>query len=90
MLVLNRATPEGGIEAGEVETTLKRRFVAAIPTDARTVASSINQGLPFVLSHPATAVARQMQSLAGLVAPPEMVTAEAETKTPRRFKLFGR
>ncbi len=90
MLVLNRATPEGGIEAGEVETTLKRRFVAAIPTDARTVASSINQGLPFVLSHPATAVARQMQSLAGLVAPPEMVAAEAETKNPRRFKLFGR
>ena len=90
MLVLNRATPEGGIEAGEVETTLKRRFVAAIPTDARTVASSINQGLPLVLSHPATTVARQMQSLAGLVAPPEMVTAEAETKTPRRFKLFGR
>ena len=90
MLVLNRATPEGGIEAGEVETTLKRRFVAAIPTDARTVASSINQGLPLVLSHPATAVARQMQSLAGLVAPPEMVAAEAETKNPRRFKLFGR
>ena len=90
MLVLNRATPEGGIEAGEVETTLKRRFVAAIPTDARTVASSINQGLPFVLSHPATAVARQTQSLAGLVAPPEMVAAEAETKNPRRFKLFGR
>ena len=90
ILVLNRATPEGGIEAKEVEATLKRRFAAAVTTDAKIVAGSINQGLPFVLSHPAAPISRQIHSLAALVAPPEADVAAAETKASRRFRLFGR
>ena len=90
MLVLNRATPEGGIEAKEVETTLKRTFATAIPTDGKTVVGALNKGIPFVLSHPAAAVSQQITSIAAMVAPPREEISAGDVKNSRRFKFFGR
>ncbi len=90
MLVLNRATPEGGIEAKEVETTLKRTFATAIPTDGKTVVGALNKRIPFVLSHPAAAVSQQVTSIAAMVAPPREEISAGDAKNSRRFKFFGR
>lgn len=90
MLVLNRSTPEGGIEAKEVETTLKRTFATAIPTDGKTVVGALNKGIPFVLSHPAAAVSQQIVSLSATVAPPREEPSAGDGKNSRRFKFFGR
>ena len=90
MLVLNRSTPEGGIEAKEVETTLKRTFATAIPTDGKTVVGALNKGIPFVLSHPAAAVSQQITSIAAMVAPPREEISAGDVKNSRRFKFFGR
>ena len=90
LLVLNRATPEGGIDAKEVETSLKKSFAVSIPTDSKTVTSSINKGVPFVVANPSTPVAQRMMAMAALVAPPESDSPNSQDKTSKRFKLFGR
>ena len=90
LLVLNRATPEGGIDAKEVETSLKKTFAVSIPTDSKTVTSSINKGVPFVVANPSTPVAQRMMAMAALVAPLEPDLSNSQDKTSKRFKLFGR
>ena len=90
LLVLNRATPEGGIDAKEVETSLKKTFAVSIPTDSKTVTSSINKGVPFVVANPSTPVAQRMMAMAALVAPLESDSPNSQDKTSKRFKLFGR
>ena len=90
LLVLNRATPEGGIDAKEVETSLKKSFAVSIPTDSKTVTSSINKGVPFVVANPSTPVAQRMMAMAALVAPLESDSPNSQDKTSKRFKLFGR
>lgn len=89
-LVLNRATPEGGFEPKEVEASLKKNFTVNIPTDGKTVVSSLNKGIPLVMASPDTPVARQMLALASQIAPPEAEADEPAEKPARRFRLFGR
>ncbi len=90
MLVLNRATPEGGIDSREVESTLKKTFAALIPTDAKTVVSSINKGVPFVITNPECPVTQRILALAAILAPPEPDAENTAGKRSLRFKLFGR
>jgi pilus assembly protein CpaE len=90
LLVLNRPTPEGGIDAREVETSLKRIFAVTIPTDIKTVASSINKGFPFVIANPSAPVSQKLITLAAIVAPPENDPRGASGKTSLRHKIFGR
>lgn len=90
MLALNCATPEGGIDAREVETSLKRTLTMSIPTDAKTVVSSINKGIPFVMASPASPVSQKILAMAAIIAPHESEPAEAVGKNTRRFKIFGR
>ena len=67
-MVLNRANSDGGLDVREVEETLRRRFTAALPSDGKTVVSSVNKGVPFVLSNPDTLVAQSIFELARQVA----------------------
>jgi pilus assembly protein CpaE len=90
LLALNRATPEGGIDSREVESSLKKPFVAVIPTDWKTAVSSINKGLPFVASNPEALVAQKIQALASILAPQKSGPEELAGKSSLRFKFFGR
>lgn len=62
-LVLNRANSDGGLDIKEVEDILRRRFTATLPSDGKTVVSSVNKGIPFVLSNPDTIVAESIFDL---------------------------
>jgi len=63
-LILNRANSEGGMVPGEVEESLQCAFTAMLPSEGRTVVSSVNKGIPFVISNPETPIAQGIFKLA--------------------------
>jgi len=64
LLVLNRYDGKGGIPTRDIERILQHRAVAKIPDDAGLVVYSLNQGVPLVISHPRSTVARSLLKLA--------------------------
>lgn len=66
-VVLNRADTNADISVDEVEASLHYKFSALIPSDGKVVVSSVNRGVPFVVSHPGTPVAQSIFELAQLV-----------------------
>ncbi len=62
-LVLNRANSQVGITANDVETILGMPIVAHIPSDGHVVVKSVNDGVPFVLSAPDSAIAQKVLTL---------------------------
>ena len=62
-LVLNRANSKVKLDIGGVERTLQVSAEALIPSDV-VVPQSVNKGVPFVLSHPKSGVAKSIRSLA--------------------------
>ncbi len=75
-LVLNRANSKVKLDIGGVERTLQVSAEALIPSDV-VVPQSVNKGVPFVLSHPKSGVAKSVRALAE-----SLVGADAES---RRF-----
>jgi len=66
-LVINRLGEEYGLRLEDVENSLNTKAVASLPADIKTVAASVNYGLPFYQSAPATRVAAAVGELARLV-----------------------
>jgi pilus assembly protein CpaE len=66
-LVLNRANSDVGITVEDVEKTLSYPISARIPSDGRVVVTSVNEGEPFVLSHPHSEIAQSIRRIAYLV-----------------------
>lgn len=62
-LVLNRANSKVKLDIGGVERTLQVSAKALIPSDV-VVPQSVNKGVPFVLSHPKSGVAKSIRGLA--------------------------
>ncbi len=75
-LVLNRANSKVKLDIGGVERTLQVSAEALIPSDV-VVPQSVNKGVPFVLSHPKSGVAKSIRALAE-----SLVGSDAES---RRF-----
>jgi len=92
-VVLNRADTNADISIDEVEASLHYKFSALIPSDGKVVVSSVNRGVPFVVSHPGTPVAQSLFELAQLVAGGDWQRKGQErqaTGVVGRFKrLFG-
>jgi len=63
-LICNRVDSIYGIQPKLVQQRLGIKFVALVPEDARLVASSVNRGVPFVLSSKNATITKAMQSLA--------------------------
>lgn len=57
-LILNRSSGVAGIEARDVERVLDMKISAEIPSDGKLVVSSLNQGFPFVKTHPMAPISR--------------------------------
>lgn len=90
-LVLNRANTETGVDVNEAEKSLGKKFTLLLPSDGKIVVSSVNKGIPFVLSNPETEVARGIFELAGKVSGEKIeleqpVKNEMMSKFKRLFK----
>jgi len=63
-LVLNRVARSNRLQAEEIERAFGREATATIPNAAGLVVTSINEGVPFVISHPEAAISRSVRELA--------------------------
>jgi len=75
-LILNRANSKVKLDIGGVERTLQVSAEALVPSDV-VVPQSVNKGVPFVMSHPKSGVAKSIRSLADTL-------LEADTEVRRR------
>jgi pilus assembly protein CpaE len=62
--VLNRSTMQGGVTEPDIEERLMVRLRHSIPDDQPLATHSINRGVPLVMSHRRSAVARAVWKLA--------------------------
>lgn len=88
-LVLNRADCECGMDVREIEEALRRNFCAALPSDGKTVVSSVNRGVPFVISNPETNVAKSIFKLARKIAGDELKEEQPKSVVTKLKSLFG-
>jgi pilus assembly protein CpaE len=63
-LVCNRVDPYYGIKPSQVEVQVRHRFIAQVPEDNRLVVTSVNRGIPFVLTDKRASVSRSIFALA--------------------------
>jgi pilus assembly protein CpaE len=89
-LVLNRAQSAGGMDVREAEECLRRKFVAAVPSDGKIVVSAVNRGIPFVVSHPDSLVAQRVFALADtFAAGGSLKQPETHGVVSRLRRMFG-
>ena len=93
-LVANRNDSSGGIKASDVEASLGRKIPHTIVSDGRTLVLAVNRGVPFVISHRESQVAKDIFALAGkLAGAQEAASAATGAKAPARaggMRLFAR
>jgi pilus assembly protein CpaE len=91
-LVINRSDASQGIRIGDVEASIRRSIDGTIVSDGRLAVLAVNRGVPFVVSHPESPLARDLitlaRKLAGEGAPTTAPTPSSEKATKRG--LFAR
>ncbi|HEX9036560.1 MAG TPA: response regulator [Ktedonobacterales bacterium] len=80
-LICNRVEQYYGIKPNQVESQLRRRFLAQIPEDEKLVIASTNRGVPFIVSQSGAPISRSIQALAKRV---HEVLAAPGAETPKR------
>src|SRR6266851_5353463 len=82
-VVLNRVSRENQLRISDIEKAFGQATVALIPNDGRIVPSSVNQGGPFMMSHPGSPISEAVDQLVASLTRtgPE---AAAETRVPAR------
>lgn len=63
-LICNRVDSLYGIQPKNIEPRLRTHFLSLIPEDARLVVTSVNRGVPFVLSHKSAPISKALHTLA--------------------------
>jgi len=93
-LVANRNDSSGGIKASDVETSLARKIPHTIVSDGRALVLAVNRGVPFVISHRDSQVAKDIFTLADKLSGAGE-SAGAAAATPQKasskqgLRLFG-
>lgn len=86
-LLCNRVDSLYGIQPKHVESRLRTHFLSLLPDDSRLVVTSVNRGVPFVLSHKSAPISKALQTLAqrvvSLAPNPEAAGQE------KRRRIFG-
>jgi pilus assembly protein CpaE len=77
-LVLNRATLRGGVSVADIESRLRVRVYYRIPDDQPLATHSVNRGVPVVVSHSGTALAKAYRGFASELAADLPASAVAE------------
>ena len=75
-LVANRNDSSGGIKASDVEGSLARKIPHTIVSDGRALVLAVNRGVPFVISHRDSQVAKDIFTLAGKLSGADEPVAE--------------
>lgn len=88
-LILNRASEDLGINSTDVENALDFLIAHQIPSDGKLVVTSVNKGIPFVLSNANAKVSKAVEQLANLVIDDKGYQKELEEGKHKR-RLFGR
>ena len=86
-VILNRADSDGGMEAKEIEETLRCRFAALLPSDGKTVMKAVNKGVPFVIGSPQAQVSKEIFQLAHLLTGSAVSSPEGEKDKGMVYKL---
>ena len=81
MLVLNRADSTGGIQVEDIELSIRFKVSASIVSAGQLMTAAVNQGVPVVISHRESPVARNLLELARMVMT-ESDAAEALKRMP--------
>lgn len=84
VMVLNRADSRGGISVQDVEDILQRRFAVEVVSDGRLTTHSLNEGVPFFMTHPDAPISRDIARLASALSGAVPVAVEQP-----RAKRFG-
>ena len=93
-LIANRNDSSGGIKASDIESSLGRKIPHTIVSDGRALVLAVNRGVPFVISHRDSQVAKDIFTLAAKLsgsdeaAPAAATPQKAAAKQGRR--LFAR
>jgi pilus assembly protein CpaE len=93
-LVANRNDSSGGIKASDVEASLARKIPHTIVSDGRALVLAVNRGVPFVISHRDSQVAKDIFTLADKLSGSSEAAA-AGSATPQKaapkqgLRLFG-
>ncbi len=88
VLVLNRANSKSSLIIEEVEDTLNHKFLVKLPSDGELVVSSVNRGIPFVISNPNSPISRAITDLARKINANELNLPENEVKVTKK-NIFG-
>jgi len=62
-VVLNRVSRDNQLRVPDLEKAFGQATVALIPNDGRIVPNSVNQGVPFMMSHPSSPIGEAMNQL---------------------------
>jgi pilus assembly protein CpaE len=85
-LVINRADAAQGIRIADVEASVRRPIDGTIVSDGRLAVLAVNRGVPFVVSHPESVLARDVTKLAKTLAG----EVSANQDQPNKRGLFAR
>jgi len=88
-LVINRSDASQGIRIGDVEASIRRSIDGTIVTDGRLAVLAVNRGVPFVVSHPESPLARDVFKLARMLAG-EVAATTPQTEKSAKRGLFAR
>jgi pilus assembly protein CpaE len=92
-LVANRNDSSGGIKASDVEASLGRKIPHTIVSDGRALVLAVNRGVPFVISHRESQVAKDLFEMARKLSAPPIdapVSAKAAAAAKGGLRLFAR
>jgi len=88
-LVINRSDASQGIRIADVEASIRRTIEGTIVSDGRLAVLAVNRGVPFVVSHPESPLARDVTKLARTLAG-EGTATTAHTEKAAKRGLFAR
>ena len=89
-ILLNRANLAGGVPADAIRRHLRMQIAEEIPDDQPLVTASVNRGVPFVLSHPRSPLARAVQKVALNLAPDRLAGADRSSAAGEAAGPLGR
>jgi pilus assembly protein CpaE len=88
-LVLNRASEDLGINSADVENALDFLIAQQVPSDGKLVVTSVNKGIPFVLSNSNAKVSKAVDQLTTMIIDDKGYQKELQESRQKK-KLFGK
>ena len=89
MLTVNRGDSSTGIGTKEVEEKIRLKVVSMLANDWKTTTLATNRGVPLVISHPDSRLAKDFMALAQTVVLPQGAEPKATAMAEKPKRSFG-